>query len=66
MKKLIAILLSAAAIGVVSATAAPVEAQVIMVNRCCDNGGYARCNINWTPVGNACFCYGQGWGYACY
>jgi len=40
--------------------------QVIYTRKCCDGGGNVRCILeNWTPVNNPCFCYGQGWGYAC-
>lgn len=42
------------------------EAQVVYTRQCCDAGGAVRCLlVNWTPVGNPCFCYGQGWGNAC-
>lgn len=66
MKKLIGALM-ALAIGVaVIAPSAPAEAQVIIyTTACCDGGNYVRCAINPTPVGNPCFCYGQGWGHAC-
>lgn len=66
MKKLIGALM-ALAIGVaVLAPAAPAEAQVVYTRNCCDGAGVIRCTlVNWTPVGNQCFCYGQGWGYAC-
>ena len=41
------------------------EAQVV-TRQCCDANGVVRCMlINWTPVGNSCFCYGQGYGVAC-
>jgi len=34
---------------------------------CCDFYGNRRCALNdWYPVGNPCFCYGQGNGYVCY
>lgn len=40
--------------------------QVIYTRKCCDGAGNVRCILeNWTPVNNPCFCYGQGWGYAC-
>jgi hypothetical protein len=42
------------------------EAQVVYTRKCCDSSGTVRCILeNWTPVTNPCFCYGQGWGYAC-
>lgn len=41
------------------------DAQVPYVGYCCDALGVRRCVINPTPVGNACFCYQQGWGFAC-
>jgi hypothetical protein len=44
----------------------PEPAQVIYSKKCCDSDAVVRCYlINWTPVGNACYCNGQGWGYAC-
>lgn len=44
----------------------PASAQyIVYTQRCCDGAGYVRCFINPTPVGNSCYCYGQGWGYAC-
>lgn len=44
----------------------PAEAQVVYSRNCCDAGGNVRCYLeNWTPVGNACFCYNQGWGVTC-
>lgn len=47
-------------------TPKPEPAQVIYSINCCDGNAIIRCKlINWTPVGNACFCNGQGWGYAC-
>ena len=41
------------------------DAQVVLGAYCCDGGGVRRCVIGLTPIGNACFCYGQGWGVAC-
>jgi hypothetical protein len=66
MKKLFGALL-VLAIGVaVVAPESPAQAQVVYTVKCCDGAGVIRCQLqNWTPVGNACFCYGQGWGYAC-
>lgn len=44
----------------------PAEAQVTVSRNCCDGNGVIRCTlVNWTPVGNACLCFGQGWGYVC-
>lgn len=40
--------------------------QVLMSLKCCDGTGTVRCILGaYTPVGNACYCYGQGWGYTC-
>lgn len=66
MKKFIAVLV-ALAIGVAIVTpTTPAEAQVVYSRKCCDAGGNVRCILeNWTPVGNACLCYGQGWGVTC-
>lgn len=42
------------------------DAQPTHSKQCCDGYGIIRCRlINWTPLGNDCFCPGQGWGYAC-
>lgn len=67
MKKLFAILF-VAFVGV--ATIVPehnAEAQQVPLTvKCCDGYGYVRCQlVNWTPVGNSCFCPNQGWGVAC-
>lgn len=45
----------------------PVQDQYVTLTKsCCDGNGNVRCFlINWTPVGNDCYCYGQGWGFAC-
>ena len=66
MKKVIGTLLVFVIGIVVLAPAKPAEAQVTYTLNCCDSSAVIRCTlINWTPVGNPCFCYGQGWGYAC-
>lgn len=66
MKKLFATIFVLVIGFVILASVSMVEAQPILVtNRCCDNSGVVRCVINPTPVGNSCFCYGQGYGYAC-
>lgn len=40
--------------------------QVLFSRKCCDGDGVVRCIlVNWTPVGDPCFCYNQGWGYTC-
>lgn len=46
---------------------APIDLQAVPVTRqCCDSAGVIRCVlVNWTPLGNSCYCYGQGWGWAC-
>jgi len=45
---------------------APEPAQVIYSKKCCDSNAVVRCYlVNWTPVGNSCFCPNQGYGYAC-
>lgn len=66
MKKVFALLF----IAVISTTffiqAEPAEAQPVLTRKCCDGYGVVRCILeNWTPVGNSCVCYQQGWGYAC-
>jgi hypothetical protein len=33
--------------------------------RCCDSYGNARCYINPSYIGTACFCNYQGWGFVC-
>lgn len=66
MKKLISILVVGMILVGVLAPSQPAEAQVLMSRKCCDVAGNVRCVLeNWTPVGNACFCYGQGWGVTC-
>ncbi|CAB4196871.1 hypothetical protein UFOVP1290_391 [uncultured Caudovirales phage] len=40
--------------------------QVLMSRKCCDDYNRVRCILgNWTPVGDPCFCYYQGWGHTC-
>jgi hypothetical protein len=41
------------------------EAQVIYGAYCCDAYNVRRCTINPSPVGSACYCYGQGYGWTC-
>ena len=66
MKKIIVAILALAIGVVVLAPANKAEAQVVYTRGCCDLAGNLRCGlINWTPVGNACFCPGQGYGVAC-
>lgn len=65
MKKVIGILL-AAVIGLAVVAPTNADAQVIYTRKCCDASGAVRCIlVNWTPVGDSCFCFGQGYGYAC-
>lgn len=66
MKKFISVLLILVIGVAVIAPTNDAEAQIIYSRKCCDNGGNVRCILeNWTPLGNPCFCYGQGWGYTC-
>lgn len=66
MKKLFGLLLALAVGVAVIAPSTPAEAQVVYSRQCCDGAGVVRCYlVNWTPVGNACFCPGQGWGTTC-
>ena len=40
--------------------------QTIYSRKCCDAYNNVRCYLdNWTPVGDPCFCYYQGWGHSC-
>lgn len=44
----------------------PAEAQVLYGAYCCDNSGWRRCMLDFpAPVGNTCFCRGQGYGWTC-
>lgn len=64
--KLAIVSLAILLISVISSTSDNAEAQVILSRKCCDNNGYVRCIlVDWTPVGNPCFCYGQGYGTTC-
>jgi len=66
MKKLIGFVLALVIGIIVIAPVHEAEAQVVYTRKCCDGNNNVRCVLeNWTPVGNSCFCYGQGWGYAC-
>lgn len=67
MKKVISLFLVLGIVVGATMTSKSVEAQPVVVsNRCCDNNGTIRCiTSNYTPVGNPCFCYGQGWGTTC-
>lgn len=67
MKKFFAVLM----VGVLAMCATiveeqPAQAQVVVSNRCCDSAGNIRCVLGaFYPVGNGCFCYGQGYGWVC-
>ena len=66
MKKVIASVLAALSIAAIALPEHKAEAQIVLwSNRCCDSWGNVRCIINPTPVGNGCFCYGQGTGFVC-
>lgn len=64
MKKLFTVLFVSVVLGVVTA---PADAQPVVVsNRCCDAWGVVRCyQVNFTPVGNPCYCTGLGYGHTC-
>jgi hypothetical protein len=65
MKKFIALIL-VSFVGLSFVGVKSSEAQVPYGARCCDAYGLARCGlVNPVPVGNPCFCPGQGWGYTC-
>lgn len=66
MKKIILSLLVISGICIMGASK-PAEAQVILTsNQCCDANNVVRCiQINFTPVGSACYCNYQGWGRTC-
>lgn len=68
MKKIIALLLSIFVVTLLlcGSHSSEAEAQPIMTLQCCDADNIVRCRlVNWTPLGNPCFCSGQGWGHAC-
>jgi hypothetical protein len=66
MKKFIGVLLALSVVGAVAMPERKADAQVVYSRKCCDNSATVRCILDdWTPVGNPCFCYGQGWGYTC-
>lgn len=65
-KKIIGSLLVFAVLVAVASPSRNADAQVVYSRQCCDANAIVRCYlINYTPVGNACFCPGQGWGYTC-
>lgn len=71
MKKLFAFVIVACVIVGAGLTASNVEAkyqkveQVLYGGYCCDSWGNIRCSIPFSPVGNGCWCYGQGAGVVC-
>lgn len=66
MKKLFSVLLVVVAGIAFIAPVQTAEAQVIYGLQCCDSNAVIRCKlVNWTPVGNPCFCPGQGYGIVC-
>lgn len=69
MKKLLGFLFPVtfiALVGVVVLGLTPVaQAQVPYGFYCCDGYGVRRCEINPSPIGSQCFCYGQGYGITC-
>lgn len=45
----------------------PVVIEQPLGGYCCDAYNYRRCLLVLaTPVGNPCFCEGQGWGHVCF
>lgn len=66
MKKMMIAILAIAAGVCVFGTSHKADAQPLG-GWCCDGYGYRRCTIvNPIPVGNPCFCPGQGYGTVCY
>lgn len=66
MKKVICLLLTIVSLACIMAPSHEAEAQIVYSRKCCDGNGVVRCILeNWTPVGNPCFCYGQGSGWTC-
>lgn len=67
MKKLFAVLFVTFVGFMIFAPEQSAEAQPVVVsNRCCDAWNNVRCiQVNFTPVGNPCFCNGQGYGHTC-
>ena len=68
MKKILTLLLASLALtAVVGTSAPPAQAQVVPVGGyCCDGYGYRRCMLpQLAPVGSACYCNYQGWGWTC-
>lgn len=68
VKKFVVGLVAVLAIGVVVLPEEKAAAQYPPppATFCCDAYGYHRCVINPSVPGTSCFCYGQGYGYACY
>jgi len=66
MKKLVVSLFVAIIVAIVAAPERSADAQPVFVGYCCDSWGARRCFINPTPLGNQCYCYGLGWGWACF
>lgn len=67
MKKFISGLVVLAALVAFAAPEHKAEAQVVYSYSCCDSAGNVRCLLNNGPfpIGNTCFCYGQGYGVVC-
>lgn len=65
-KKLSALFAFVLVVSIFSFPSQEVDAQPILTLQCCDSNNVVRCRLdNWTPLGNPCFCYQQGWGHAC-
>ena len=66
MKKVFAALFAVAIGVVVFCPAQESDAQVLLSRKCCDTGNNIRCFLDdWYPVGDGCFCPGQGVGHVC-
>lgn len=65
MKKLVSFIIAAMTVALMASTQARAEGQLAVY--CCDGYGVHRCVLeNPVPPGNSCFCFGQGYGIACY
>jgi hypothetical protein len=65
-KKIIETLISLVTAFAILVPSAPANAQVVYTRKCCDASGSVRCIlVDWMPVGNSCYCFQQGYGYAC-
>lgn len=66
MKKYLVVILSVSLFGIVLFGSSKDAQSQPLASYCCDGYGVRQCVINPSYPGSQCFCYGKGYGFACY